>query len=112
MGDATNSLGWCGQSNPTHAGFSSAGTAQECRILGHNLSEESGSILQPGGQLREGGNVEPEVAINADPVVRGLFERQLEGAEEAGGAWDCYRYEAELTEDLLPALVGDVGGAG
>ena len=56
--------------------------------------------------------MEPEVTVDADPVSLGALERQLEGAEEAGGAGDSNRDEAELAQDLLPAFASDPGRGG
>ena len=53
----------------------------------------------------------PQGAVDVYSVAARLLQGKLQGAEEAGGAWDSDRDEPEFPQDLLPPLVADAAEA-
>jgi hypothetical protein len=71
-----------------------------------------GSAAQASGQGSEDIEVPAQHCSDADAVVLGSVEGELEHAEESGRFFDGGGDEAEFSEDFLEFLVGDPAGVG
>ena len=71
-----------------------------------------GSSAQTGRQRGKGVEVPAQDVVDADTIVFGAVQRQLECTEEPGGSFDGGRDKPEFTENSLELLVGDSVGVG
>ena len=74
--------------DPAHTRLSGVGGAGEGRQFGDNLSQVGGSAAQASGQGSKGVEVPAQGGGDADSVVTGVVESQLQSAEESSGAFD------------------------
>ena len=98
--------------DPTHAHLGGIGGSGERWFLGDDLREVGSPVAKTCREGGKGVDVVPEGTGDSDSVILGLGERQLQGAEESGGARDGHRDESQLPEVRPPLLVADTGRGG
>jgi hypothetical protein len=95
------------EQDTTHASFGGVDRTQNARMVRNYLGKVGGSFQQAVGQLFEVIQVVTDVLGDSNPVLGGITEAEVEGAEEARATGDGDRHEPELTNDLLPLPQAD-----
>jgi hypothetical protein len=77
------------------------------RVVGHHFSQAGRPLRDVTGQCFEVVQMVSEVPGDLDPVLVGMGQPELQGAEQSGRARHCRSHESKFPQHALPFLHAD-----